>query len=139
MSDIKHIAFSIDYGVLPGYVMVIINEDPTDGVKREMKHAEKKGQPGWAQFLSILLKEEIDHIPWGHVKRRLVNDVWYSAMIIKKFDITSPNDHAALAHECVHLCQFHLPDFFDRNMEVEFEAYTHTHLMKQFYSKILEP
>jgi len=37
----------------------------------------------------------------------------------------------ALAHECVHLCQFILPSFLERDREIEAEAYLHTHLMTQ--------
>lgn len=36
-----------------------------------------------------------------------------------------------LAHECLHICQFYLPDLMDRNKEIEAEAYLHTHLMRQ--------
>ena len=44
-----------------------------------------------------------------------------------------PEWYIAAAHECLHLCQFALPllGTFDRNMEIEGEAYLHTHLMRQ--------
>ena len=40
-------------------------------------------------------------------------------------------DYIALAHECLHICQYFLPDALDRNKEHEAEAYLHSHLMKQ--------
>lgn len=36
-----------------------------------------------------------------------------------------------LAHECLHICQFSLPDILDRDKENEAEAYLHSHLMHQ--------
>lgn len=40
-------------------------------------------------------------------------------------------DYCKLAHECLHICQFILPDFLERDREIEAEAYLHTHLMTQ--------
>lgn len=40
-------------------------------------------------------------------------------------------EYCKLAHEVLHICQFLLPDFLDRNREFESEAYLHTHLMEQ--------
>jgi len=40
-------------------------------------------------------------------------------------------DMIMLAHECLHLCQFILPEILDRNREYESEAYLHSHLMTQ--------
>lgn len=39
--------------------------------------------------------------------------------------------YCKLAHEVLHICQFMLPDFLDRNKEIEAEAYLHTHIMTQ--------
>lgn len=39
-------------------------------------------------------------------------------------------DYCVLAHEVVHLCQFILPDFLERDREIEAEAYFHTSLMQ---------
>lgn len=36
-----------------------------------------------------------------------------------------------LAHEVLHICQFALPDFLNRDREFECEAYLHTHIMQQ--------
>lgn len=51
-------------------------------------------------------------------------------IIIPSFKGTN-DDYCKLAHEVLHICQFHLPDILDRNREWESEAYLHTHLMKQ--------
>jgi hypothetical protein len=44
----------------------------------------------------------------------------------------SDKAYVTLAHECVHLCQFFLPDInINRDVEIESEAYYHSHIMKQ--------
>jgi hypothetical protein len=40
-------------------------------------------------------------------------------------------EYTSLAHEILHICQFLLPEYLDRNKEVEAEAYYHSHLMWQ--------
>ena len=40
-------------------------------------------------------------------------------------------EYCVLAHEIIHILQFMLPCLLDRNTEIEAEAYTHTHIMKQ--------
>lgn len=39
--------------------------------------------------------------------------------------------YVELAHEMVHVCQFVSKIYFDRSVELEAEAYLHTHLMSQ--------
>ncbi|MBL8000181.1 MAG: hypothetical protein JNL32_16280, partial [Candidatus Kapabacteria bacterium] len=45
-------------------------------------------------------------------------------------------DWCALAHECVHICQFILSNMLDRDKEVECEAYFHTYLMRMIVDTI---
>lgn len=51
-------------------------------------------------------------------------------LIFEEFKFTD-DQMCKLAHECLHICQFYLPDVLDRNKEIEAEAYLHTHLMSQ--------
>jgi len=51
-------------------------------------------------------------------------------LFLSEFDF-SDYHMTVLAHECVHLCQFILPLFLERDSEHEAEAYLHTHLMTQ--------
>jgi hypothetical protein len=48
-----------------------------------------------------------------------------------EFNFQEPYDYCKLAHEIVHVCQFHLPPILDRNVEIEAEAYFHTFLMER--------
>ena len=41
------------------------------------------------------------------------------------------DDYIILAHELVHLNQFYLSEFIDRDKEIECEAYFHTYMMKE--------
>ncbi len=72
---------------------------------------------------AMCLKRTIEDTENGEVKH-------FHYIIIKKFDF-SPANYITLAHEIVHLCQFYLPDFLDRDREVEAEAYFHSHMMRQ--------
>lgn len=55
----------------------------------------------------------------------------FSFIIIKdQFDF-SDDHYTKLAHEVLHICQFTLPDYLNRDREFECEAYLHTHIMTQ--------
>jgi hypothetical protein len=49
------------------------------------------------------------------------------------FNPYDPENMVSLAHEIIHLCQTFLPKYFDRNNEMENEAYFHSHIMRQIY------
>lgn len=48
----------------------------------------------------------------------------------------SDHDMCKLAHECLHIIQFIMPDFLNPEVEIEAVAYTHTHIMKQCLDKL---
>ena len=52
-------------------------------------------------------------------------------IIIKEEFKFTDYEYCKLAHECLHICQFMLPDILKRDREYECEAYLHTHLMDQ--------
>jgi hypothetical protein len=60
-------------------------------------------------------------------------------MIILKygFSPTNPENMRTLAHEMLHVCQEFLPQFLDRNEEMEAEAYFHSYLMYSCYKLFL--
>lgn len=58
--------------------------------------------------------------------------------IPQKVNLKNPDHMVKLAHEVLHICQFYLPSFLNRDMEYEAEAYTHTYIMRQIISKIKE-
>lgn len=51
-------------------------------------------------------------------------------ILVEEFNFTD-FEYCKLAHECLHIVQFHLPAILDRNREWESEAYLHTHIMQQ--------
>ena len=52
-------------------------------------------------------------------------------IISKESFVFNDKHYVYLAHECLHICQFYLPNVLDRNKEYESEAYFHSHLMTQ--------
>lgn len=70
------------------------------------------------------------------MERRICNDktgdekILYYLYIRDSFTFTD-YEYCVLAHEIIHILQFMLPRLLDRNNEIEAEAYTHTHIMKQ--------
>lgn len=73
---------------------------------------------------AFALKRIVENIKTG-------KEVTYFYIIFtEQFDF-SDWSMCKLAHECLHICQFMLPDFLDREKEHECEAYFHTYLMRE--------
>jgi hypothetical protein len=53
------------------------------------------------------------------------------------FSPSNPRNMQTLAHEMLHVCQEFLPDFLNRNDEMEAEAYFHSYLMESCYKLFL--
>ncbi len=139
MAKYKHITFEMNFGTLPGSVLVCINNDWKDGLHRIKKYYSKKKRLGWVKALSTI-EDDVkfwDERAAGTAHQETIEDVSYYFLFMKEFDARKPEQHKILAHECLHLCQFHLPNFFNVMTEHEFEAYTHSHLMQQFYDNAL--
>jgi hypothetical protein len=59
-------------------------------------------------------------------------------MILKYgFSPTNPENMRTLAHEVLHLCQEFLPQFLNRDEEMEAEAYFHSYIMYSCYKLFL--
>lgn len=55
---------------------------------------------------------------------------YYIIKITERFTFTD-YEYTKLGHEVLHICQFMLPDFLNRNEEYECECYFHSYLMMQ--------
>src|ERR1700689_1401008 len=80
-------------------------------------------------------KDLIERSTFIAMKREYINTkgktITNFYIIIKnKFPFTDYS-YSCLAHEVLHICQFMLPDFLNRDREYECEAYLNTHLMIQ--------
>ena len=138
MAKYKHIYFSMNFGLTHGHVHVSICKDWSEALKSIIaKEKRKAKKSGWLDFYLDIQEFVSSSNGFGLTVKRKVNGVIYYAMFLTELDKNKPYHHAVLAHECLHLCQFHLPDFTNRDEEHEFEAYTHTHLMTQFYENAL--
>jgi hypothetical protein len=86
-------------------------------------------------------QHHIDNV-WCVMSREMENTVtgekvtYIMLNIPDEFDFEEPYSYCKLAHEIVHVCQFHLPAILDRNVEIEAEAYFHTFLMEKVLNLI---
>jgi hypothetical protein len=127
----------IDTGMFQPKVMLTVGYS-VDDVKAYLK---KQKAHGWINAVSYH-EEKIKASPgsWWALKtevenRRTKQRIIYFFILIPEFQY-SDECYLKLAHECLHICQFFLPDILDRDREFECEAYLHTHLMRQCLAKI---
>lgn len=124
----------LDTGIFPGTVLFCYQYTYDALIERLKKVEAEYGSTGWSLGIShdqvfmstckkLAMKREIIHPKFG---TRTLYYIWWTDEF--KFE---DYDYYALAHECYHICQYHLPDILDRDKEHEAEAYLHTHLMKQ--------
>lgn len=127
----KRVLTWIDTGIFPATVLF------TCGYKYDeiVKTLKKEDAQDWVEGISGC-KELIDDGHWFGLKRTFTNietkevQYFFYIILINKFDF-SDDHYCKLAHECLHICQFLLPEILDRDREIEAEAYLHTHLMRQ--------
>lgn len=125
----------IDMGIFTPKVMFSVGYD----VNEIMAYLWKIKATGWADALSKDMTLTKDY--WYGLRRTVEviktgEKCTYFFIIIPRFDFDNDDDYVKLAHECLHICQFFLPDVLDRNREFECEAYLHTHLFRQCLKKI---
>ncbi len=136
--EVKFIEF-LNLGSFPGHVLFSVGFSYEELlIQIEKNYTSKKwvAKDGCQEWL-LGIKGD-DHLKKGSywaASRTLehpefgVRDLYY-IILAKPFDF-SDNHMCILAHECLHICQYYLPDVLDRNKEHEAEAYLHTHLMRQ--------
>lgn len=121
----------LDTGIFTPVVMLSIGFSYDEIIKELTKMGAKE----WILGLS----DDKEHIDRAHalcLYRSFENTKtgkWirlYYIILKKPFDY-STDDYVVLAHEIVHACQFISDGIFDRNKEIEAEAYLHSHLMRQ--------
>ena len=127
--DLKIIEW-FNFGCFPGYWVFIQNFSH----KEVMKHLKKQKAKGWIATLD----DEKLFTGYPRAGRRDVkfesddkSKAYYFIIMPDGLNTKDSEDLIILAHECVHICQFYLPDLMNRDEENEAEAYLHTHLMRQ--------
>lgn len=131
----------LNFGIFPGIVLFSCGnsyEELISTIDKEYKAKRWKQEQGY-NLWSLGLKNEKSFIESGcyfALKRELENEkeglekTLYYIIITEQFEFTD-YQMCKLAHEILHICQFHLPPILNRDREYEAEAYTHTHLMSQ--------
>lgn len=120
----------VDTGIFPATIM-FIHRFEYDEV---MAHLKKTKAVKWHMGLSES-KSLIDGGEYFGLKRTVFKkgekDVELFYVWLKKPFLFTDWCYCKLAHEVLHICQFLLPAFLDRDREYECEAYLHTHIMEQ--------
>lgn len=125
----------LNHGSYPGYTVLILGFK-FDEVKRLMR---KKKAMDWLDAFEWTIKQQSEKGCWvqkttlENLKTGEVKHFFF--IYLHSFDF-SDYAYAKLAHECLHFCQFFLPDILDRNKEHEAECYLHTHMMMQCLNAI---
>lgn len=131
----------LNFGIFPGTILFSVGnsfDEIINTINKEYKSGRwvtEKGHNLWSLGIDsdqklltsgtyFCLKRELENPKEGLEK------TLYYLIITEQFEFTD-YEMCKLAHEVVHLCQFHLPDILDRNREIEAEAYVHTHIMMQ--------
>lgn len=125
--------FDDNYGVAPTKNLL--------GIKKF--YQEKKE---WLDFL-LDNKDELDGFDQGgdakgnaiysYAKAKSCGFMMRMIILRYGFKPTSPDNMRTLAHECLHVCQEFLPQFLNRDEEMEAEAYFHSYLMESIYGLFL--
>ncbi len=137
-SSAKYMA-SLNFGIFPGYCLFTCGFTVPEILSYLDKSSLSKEDNTWKDAVSTVADRILKDNPPYQVDKIVSKDtsgklkVYYILYIRDKFDF-SDLSMCCLAHECLHLCQFYLPDILDRNQEHECEAYLHTHLMTQALS-----
>lgn len=122
---------SINFGMYPGYCMFVYGYS-WDELMIELK---KRDDKEWILPISDD-KEIMDGAEYQAMHRTVENTKtgevknYFYIMYKKKF-LFRDMSYVILAHEVLHIIQFYTKPIFDRNVEIENEAYLHSHIMKQ--------
>lgn len=127
----------IKLGQFGGYFMFSCGYDYNEIIARLCRNdLDKKEAAKWKAGIIGDMDLINNKSSWGTALKRVIENkktsdsVTLFYIIIKGFDGSS-EAFIKLAHECVHICQFFLPDVLDRNKEIEAEAYFHTYIMQE--------
>jgi hypothetical protein len=130
MKSAKHISF-LNLGSFPGVVMFSVGFTYDEVLKISTK---KYGD--WALAVEKIqdVFQEDNNI--GFASKRVVKDINYFFLVLKKVFDFKDQSHVVLAHEALHVISFVLCDILDPMVENEAFCYTHSHILEQCY-KIL--
>lgn len=122
-----------DLPIYPADIMLV------SGYTYDELMAHMKGKKHCKPWIAGLAKdkEKLDNPGWqGYAMCRIVENEHQEKLTLYYLFLRRPfartdHDFITLSHECLHLCQYILPQYFDRDEENEGEAYVHSYLMQQ--------
>lgn len=117
---------------------------PTQNLHGIKKFYQEKNE--WLEFLKNN-QDELDgfdkdgtakgNAVYCYTKAKSKNFMMRLIILRYGFKATDPENMRTLAHECLHVCQEFLPQFLNRDEEMEAEAYFHSYLMESIYGLFL--
>lgn len=116
--------YTLNHGIFHGATMFVIGGTAKEAVEKLEPDNE------WIEPLKDVSDENFQNTN-GVCSFREVNGVKYYFIFLHKGFDHKPESYVTLSHEILHLCQFLLPDFINRDVEHEAEAYFHSHIMSQ--------
>lgn len=124
----------LNMGIFPGTVMFICGYD----YNFIIKHAKKNKITEWIPAIESkqgMFEGAAYFAGRADVTQKGKTKKFFFIYLKEQFTFTDW-EYCALAHECLHICQFYIGDVLERDREIEAEAYLHTHLMKQCLDKL---
>jgi hypothetical protein len=133
----KKIIASIPAGIFPTHILLIVNMNFKE-LKQKLLNNNDEHWFNPIQFDKkninnsncALLRPYFNHngtnINYFYI---VLNNINYNST-----GTISQDDYIAISHEIVHICQFLLPIYLDRNKEHEAEAYLHSYIFNNILS-----
>lgn len=117
----------LNFGSFPGMIQFSVgfSFDEIMDIQKDQEDGQE-----WMQALAVDRETFSFGGKYFAFKRELDGYQYFYMVFTEPFDF-SDESMIILAHEIVHLCQFRLTGTLDRNAEIEAEAYTHSHIMRQ--------
>lgn len=124
---------TVDFGILSGKICFSCGYS-----FKEMRKVFKEQK--CKEYLKAI-KDEDDE--WGDTvgvcwERKVNGCTLYFLCLKDPFKFTD-QEYVTLAHEVLHVIQFRLNGVVNRDREVEFEAYLHSHIMDKILHKLRNP
>jgi len=103
----------LDFGMFPDYCLFSCGFS----YKEIVAELKKKEYNSWINAVKKN-KHFIEKGNWYAIKTIIKTEIFYLIIVPKTFNFYDEH-YVNLAHECLHICQFYLPNYLDRNKELE--------------------
>lgn len=117
----------IKNGIFHGYTLFVCGYSYKQMLDRLNEYEEKS----WFNAVNHSKAKELFEDAHACCRVEINDSINFPIVFIRNGFRNKRDDFVVLAHELIHLNQFYLSDFIDRNKEIECEAYFHTYMMNE--------